>query len=329
MTTFLHKPVLLRETMDILDLRPGLTVVDCTAGGGGHSLAMMERIMPAGRLVAIDQDPQAIEAAEAKLATAWAEMRRVDGQLSNPVSNPPYQLIHSNFVKIGDILDALGIHAIDRALMDLGVSSYQLDEGDRGFSYQRSGLLDMRMDPGSGAPTARDVVMNATAQELEQILWRYGEERWSMRIAAFIVSEREKAPIETADQLTAVIKKAIPAGAREEGPHPSRRTFQALRLHINQELEVLEEAVNEIVARLSTGGRLAIIDFHSLEDRIIKDTFRALAAGCTCPKDFPVCVCGKTSMGKALTAKPITPGAEEIADNPRSRSAKLRAFIRK
>ena len=317
MTPFRHQPVLLPETIDSLRLKPGMRIVDCTAGGGGHSRHILERILPSGFLVAIDRDPQALEATAQTLEAAFGGVQGRDR---------PYVLVHSNFSRIADILAERRLDTIDGALMDLGVSSYQLDEGDRGFSYQHPGKLDMRMDPMDGTPTAYDVVNRASARELEQIFWRYGEERWSRRIADFIVKEREAAPIGTTDELTAVIKKAVPAGARDEGQHPARRVFQALRIFVNGELEVLEGTIRDIVEKLAPGGRLAVITFHSLEDRIVKDTMKTLAAGCTCPKDFPVCVCGKTRQGAVLTRKPILPGDSEIGSNPRSRSAKLRVF---
>jgi 16S rRNA (cytosine1402-N4)-methyltransferase len=210
--------------------------------------------------------------------------------------------------------------------MDLGVSSHQLDEATRGFSYQRQGELDMRMNPLSDAPTAFEVVMKSDVEELERIIRQYGEERWSKRIAEFIAAEREAAPIRTTDQLVTVIKKAIPAGARREGPHPAKRTFQALRIYINEELDILEQAISDAVGVLGQAGRLAAISFHSLEDRIIKNTFKKLATGCTCPKSMPICVCGKKEAGRILTVKPVLPGRDEVDANPRSRGAKLRVF---
>ncbi|MCL1805033.1 MAG: 16S rRNA (cytosine(1402)-N(4))-methyltransferase RsmH [Clostridiales bacterium] len=321
MTTAAHKPVMLRESLDILNLAPGMVVADCTAGYGGHSGAILGRIMPSGFLVAIDRDPEALAAAEANIAGGWREDAGREGSGSKP-----YAMVHSNFSRIKEILGGLGIDGIDAAIMDLGVNSHQLDEGGRGFSYRHPGALDMRMDQTEEGPTALDALRDLDAGELERIIRDYGEERWSRRIARFIVEERVLAPIETTDQLVTVIKKAIPAGAREEGPHPARRTFQALRIYVNKELEVLEGAITDTVESLKPGGRLAVIGFHSLEDRLVKDTFRKLAAGCVCPKDMPVCVCGKTSQGKMLTPKPILPGYGETEENTRARSAKLRAF---
>jgi 16S rRNA (cytosine1402-N4)-methyltransferase len=288
---------------------------------------MLERILPSGYLVAIDQDPQALAATEETLTEALREWRHgPSGGSMCGREDRPFAMVHSNFSRIKEILGELGVGGIDAALMDLGVSSWQLDSAERGFSYQHPGVLDMRMDPTADGPTARDVVRDSSAEELEAIFWRYGEERWSKRIAKFIVAEREKAPIERTEQLVAVIKKAVPAGARENGPHPARRPFMALRIFINHELDILEQAVTDTVSALAPKGRFAAISFHSLEDRVLKDAFKKLATGCTCPKDFPVCVCGKGSQGKVLIHRPVVPGASEIGDNPRARSAKLRAF---
>ncbi len=335
MIPFRHKPVLWQETIDLLNLRPGILAVDCTVGGGGHSRTILERIQPSGFLVAIDQDPQALQAAAANLESFLAEQAQDQAAAQEAKAcgrivgyktyDKPYTLVHSNFSRIKAILEELGIAAVDGVLMDLGVSSFQLDEGDRGFSYQHNGPLDMRMNPVAGQ-TAKEVVNQASARELEEILWRYGEERWSRRIAQFIVEERAQAPIETTEDLVRVIKKAIPAGAREDGPHPAKRSFQALRIFVNGELEILQQAIDDAVESLAPGGRLCIITFHSLEDRLVKDAFKKLAAGCICPKDLPVCVCGKSPQGKILTSKPILPSAEEVAENPRARSAKLRGF---
>ena len=323
MNPFRHRPVLLRETLEQLDLKPGMTVVDCTAGGGGHSRAMLERILPGGFLVAIDQDPEALGAAEANLE---------DGLRATGFSGggrKPYAMAHRNFSDIRDILGELGIGCIDAALMDLGVNSRQLDEGGRGFSYRHAGRLDMRMNPAAEGPSAYEVIRDYPEEELDRVFREYGEERWSRRIAQFIVRERERAPIETTDQLVAVIKRAIPAGARADGPHPARRSFMGLRILINRELEILPGAVADTIGFLAPKGRLAVITFHSLEDAQIKAAFRKLAAGCECPKDFPVCVCGKVSQGRILTGKPILPDPTEIEDNPRSRSAQMRVFQKK
>jgi len=323
-----HTPVLLRETLALLDLSPGKTVVDCTAGGGGHAWAMLEQIMPGGFLVAIDQDPQAIETAEAHFRKKASE--KAGGETSEPTvagaAPKSYTFVRSNFSGIKNLLRGLGISAIDAALMDLGVSSYQLDEAARGFSYQQSGILDMRMDPSAQGPSAVDVVNGFSAEELEQILWRFGEERWSRRIARLIVKRRQKAQIQTTTQLAALISDAIPAKARETGPHPAKRSFQAIRIFVNRELDILGKSIADTVDVLAPKGRLAVISFHSLEDRLVKETMKELAAVCVCPKDLPVCVCGKQPQGKILTSKPIHPSSLETAKNPRSRSAKLRGF---
>ena len=351
MIPFRHQPVLLQETMQILDLKPGMKAVDCTVGGGGHGRPMLERVLPSGLLVAIDQDPQALEAAEKNFREAvyggsagQTDPAPLHPSPQEPASRgpatqeptplhpspqqptPPYVMVHSNFSRIKDILSERQIGQLDAALMDLGASSFQFDEGARGFSYRHAGELDMRMDPLGGAPTAYDVVMSATAQDLAHILWRYGEERWSKRIARAIVREREKAPIKTTDQLASVIRAAIPAAARAEGPHPAKRSFQALRIFVNRELEILGEAIVDAAESLAPGGRLAVISYHSLEDRCVKEAFKTLAAGCICPKDFPICACGKAPQGRILTPKPILPQPGEVEENPRSRSAKLRAF---
>ena len=226
---------------------------------------------------------------------------------------------------IKEILSDLGIDKIDGALLDLGVSSHQLDTADRGFSYQHESLLDMRMDTRKGF-SAMNVVNEYSEQKLSEIIFNYGEERWAKRIAEFIVAERKNAPIKTTGELVSIIKKAVPQGARKDGPHPAKRTFQAIRIEVNGELELLKQAVFDFAESLSSGGRLCIITFHSLEDRIVKNAFSELASGCTCPKDFPVCVCGKKPLGKIITKKPIISNDKELEENPRARSAKLRVF---
>ena len=312
MIDFCHCPVLLDEVLTLLDIKPGMTVVDCTAGGGGHSLAMLKAALPGGRLVALDQDPDALAAARRRLEGAGLA--------------GSFTLVHSNFSRLSLVLSELGEIVPDRILMDLGVSSFQLDEAARGFSYRREGPLDMRMDPSSDRPTAAEYVNSASQEELEKIIRQYGEERWAKRIAQFILQERQRQKIATTGQLVEIIKKAIPAGAREGGSHPAKRTFQALRIAVNGELEILGDAVADGVAALAPGGRLAVITFHSLEDRIVKTKMKELAAGCTCPPGLPLCVCGKTSQGKVLTPKPVLPSREELAKNPRAKSAKLRGF---
>jgi 16S rRNA (cytosine1402-N4)-methyltransferase len=336
MIPFRHQPVLCRETIELLNPQPGFLAVDCTVGAAGHSRAILERILPGGFLVAVDQDAQALEAAAANLAGLPAgetpagegtERSAAKTVIGGKAYDRPYTLVHRNFSRLKEILTELGIAAADAILMDLGVSSFQLENGARGFSYQHNGPLDMRMNPGAGK-TAKEVVNQAGLRELEDIFWRYGEERWSRRIAQFIVAERAAAPIETTEQLAMLIKRAIPAGARETGPHPAKRVFQALRIYVNDELGILGQTIDDAAACLAPGGRLAVITFHSLEDRLVKEAFKKLAAGCVCPKDLPVCVCGKTPQGKLLTPKPILPQPGETAENPRARSAKLRGFAK-
>jgi 16S rRNA (cytosine1402-N4)-methyltransferase len=314
MVEFQHTPVLMEEVLSLLALKPGMTVIDCTTGGGSHSYAMLKEILPGGQLIGLDQDTTALEAARRRLAELGEEN---------------FRLIHSNFLNLDRVRENLGGLQADAILMDLGVSSYQLDEGSRGFSYQQSGLLDMRMDQTAAIPTAADIVNQWPEAELARIIWEYGEERWGKRIAQFIAEARRQTPIRTTDELVSIIKKAIPAGARQEGPHPAKRTFQALRIAVNGELEILERAVTSAVKALKPGGRIGIITFHSLEDRIVKNTFRALAQGCICPKNIPICQCHQTSQGKVLTSKPILPSERELEHNPRSRSAKLRGFLKK
>lgn len=311
MAAFEHIPVMMEEVLHWLDLKPGMTVVDCTAGGGGHSAAMLARVQPKGFLIALDQDQQALEAADHKL---------------EPFGKEAYALVHSNFLHIAKVMEDYG--QADAILMDLGVSSYQLDEGERGFSYQHDGPLDMRMNQQAPIPTAADLLNELTEADLSRVIWEYGEERWSKRIARFIVQTRLEKPFETTQELVRVIKQAVPSGARQDGPHPAKRTFQALRIAVNGELSLLDKAVEDAVNLLKPGGRLAVITFHSLEDRKIKGRFRQLAQGCTCPKNLPVCQCQGKSVGKVLTGKPVLPSEDEVEHNPRSRSAKLRVFLK-
>lgn len=306
-TAFYHKSVLLEESMEGLQLRPGGIYVDCTLGGGGHSLEILKRTEPDGVLVGLDQDPDALAAAKGRLETYLHRTH----------------LVRSNFSKLPEVLDKLGIEAVDGILYDLGVSSYQLDNPERGFSYMQDAPLDMRMNP-EGPVTARDLVNSLSERQMSDIIWRYGEERWAKRIAAFIVKERAVGPIERTGQLVSVIKKAIPAGARREGPHPAKRTFQALRIAVNDELDILRQAFTEAVNRLNNGGRICVITFHSLEDRITKVVFKELAAPCTCPPSFPVCVCGKAPLVRVITNRPVEPSETEVEENPRARSARLR-----
>jgi len=303
---FHHISVLLNETIEGLNIKPDGIYVDCTLGGAGHSLEIVKRLGPEGRLVGIDQDPEALEAARQRLGGP----ARID-------------LVHSNFYRLREVLHQLGIEQVDGILFDLGVSSHQLDTGARGFSYQQDAPLDMRMNT-KDPLTARDLINNAPEEELARIIREYGEERWAKRIAEFIVTERATKPIETTGQLVTVIKKAIPAGARKEGHHPAKRTFQAIRIAINDELNRFQEALNQAVSVLKTGGRVCVITFHSLEDRIAKQTLAQSARNCICPPELPVCRCRGRSLVKVITRQPIIPGKEELEINPRSRSAKLR-----
>ena len=299
-----HRPVLLDETLDALHIRPDGTYLDGTAGGGGHSFAIASRLT-SGRLIALDQDPDAI-----KQATA-----RLDGL--------PATVVRENFRFMGRALDGLGVDTVDGILLDIGVSSHQLDEPERGFSYHHEAPLDMRMS--QEGETAADLLARLSEQELSDIFFRYGEEKFSRRIAAMIVAEREREPITTTLQLAELIKSAYPAAARRDG-HPARRVFQALRIAVNGELDCLNDALDVAFDRLAVGGRLAIITFHSLEDRMVKGRFAEWCVGCTCPKEFPVCVCGNTPRGRLVLRKPAEASAEELEQNPRSRSAKLRCI---
>ncbi len=282
--------------------------VDCTLGGGGHSSQIVKRLSDKGMLIGIDQDSNAIAAASERL---------------KDYTNVKY--VHDNFSNIENIIESLdlGQESVDGFLLDLGVSSHQLDEAERGFSYNHDAPLDMRMDIRSPL-SAYKVVNEYSMDELNRIIREYGEERWAKRIAQFIVQEREIKPIETTFELVSVIKKAVPKGARADGPHPAKRTFQAIRIEVNNELGILEDTINSMVDILKSGGRICIITFHSLEDRIVKNVFRNLENPCTCPRDFPICVCGKKPKVKVITRKPIAPSKEELEVNHRSRSAKLR-----
>lgn len=305
---FHHISVLLNECIDNLNIRPDGIYVDGTMGGGGHSLEIAKRLTT-GRLICIDQDPNAHEAAGKRLA-----------EYKDRIT-----FVRDNFGNIKSILDSLGIEKIDGMLLDIGVSSHQLDEAERGFSYQQDAPLDMRMNPDRPF-SAYDVVNGYDEDELDRVIFTYGEERWARRIAQFIVKAREAKPIETTGELVDIIKKAVPKGARKDGPHPAKRTFQAIRIEVNGELEVLQRAIDDVAARLAVGGRLCIITFHSLEDRIVKEAFRKQENPCICPPQFPVCVCGKKPLGRVITRKPILPSKEELEENPRSRSAKLRVL---
>lgn len=303
---FEHTSVLLAETIDALITDPAGIYVDCTLGGGGHSAAVAARLASAGWLVGLDQDPAAIRAAQTRLVNAPCRV----------------SVVHSNFNRLPAVLDSLDIPQVDGILFDLGVSSHQLDVAERGFSYMNDGPLDMRMNP-ADALTAYDVVNTYSEQRLAAIIAEYGEERWAKRIASFLVAARNIHPLGSTLQLVETIKKAIPAAARREGPHPAKRTFQAIRIEVNAELGILRSSIENAVQRLKPGGRICIITFHSLEDRIAKQTLQELAKGCKCPRDLPVCVCNNVPSVKLL-GKPVAPSPVELADNPRARSAKLR-----
>ena len=304
---FSHYSVLLNECMEGLAIKPDGIYIDGTAGGGGHSFGIAQRLSEEGRLIAIDRDEAAIRAATQRLEP-FADRSTV---------------VRSNFYEVARVCEELGVGQIDGLLLDLGVSSYQLDTPERGFSYMSDAPLDMRMDK-RGSLTAYDVVNGYEEEKIKKILYEYGEERFSAAIASAIVRQRERKPIETTGELSDIIKYAIPPFAREGGHHPAKRSFQAIRIEVNGELDAIEPAIRDAARLLSKGGRIAIITFHSLEDRIVKQTFASLAQGCTCPKNFPVCVCNNKPTLKVITKKPILPSAEELAVNPRSRSAKLR-----
>ncbi|MBE6552810.1 MAG: 16S rRNA (cytosine(1402)-N(4))-methyltransferase RsmH [Ruminococcaceae bacterium] len=304
---FSHRPVLLDECIEALAISPNGIYVDGTAGGAGHSSVIASHLGEGGMLLALDQDETAVAVATERLST-YGERARV---------------VRSNFCEVGSVCESLGINAINGMLLDLGVSSYQLDTAERGFSYQADAPLDMRMDRRNPL-TARKIVNEYSEDALRRILFEYGEERFSSRIASNIIRERERAPIETTGELVEIIKRSIPSAKRDGGHHPAKRSFQALRIEVNAELDVIAPAIRSAVRLLKPGGRIAIITFHSLEDRIVKQTFAGLAEGCTCPKSFPVCVCGKRPIVKVVSRKPILPSDEELAINPRARSAKLR-----
>lgn len=304
---FKHKSVLLDECIEGLAIKPNGIYVDGTAGGGGHSFHIASALGEGGRLIAIDQDEDAIRAAGERLAPFGDRVT----------------LVRNNFRNVKDVCLGLGIEHIDGILMDLGVSSYQLDTPERGFSYQADAPLDMRMDNRSSF-SAYDVVNGYTEKQLRDVIFGYGEEKFGGRISAEIVKAREEKPIETTGELVDIIKKAIPAAARQNGPHPAKRTFQAIRIEVNGELSVIPPAIESATELLSKGGRIAVITFHSLEDRAVKQAFTSLARGCICPKELPVCVCGNTPKVEIITRKPILPSERELEENPRSRSAKLR-----
>ena len=303
---FSHRPVLLEECIQALNIRPDGVYLDGTLGRAGHSREIARRLTT-GRLIAIDWDQAALEAAPERLESHLDKVT----------------LIHGNFGDVAAILRGLNIPAVDGMLFDLGVSSPQLDDGSRGFSYQHDAPLDMRMDQ-SAPLTAFDVVNGWSQEELRRILWQYGEERYSGPIAAAIVRAREQAPIQTTGQLADLIRGAMPAKARREKQHPAKRSFQAIRIAVNDELGEVERMLDTALNLLRPGGRIAVISFHSLEDRLVKSAFAQWASGCTCPPDFPVCVCGKKPRARLVGRRPIVAGGEELQDNPRARSAKLR-----
>ena len=306
---FSHKSVLLNETIEGLKIKPDGIYVDGTLGGGGHYFEIAARLNEKGRLVGIDQDEAAIEAAGNRLSEFGSRVT----------------IVRSNYRNTKSVLASLGITGIDGMMLDLGVSSYQLDTEERGFSYRFDTPLDMRMDQRQSL-TAKNIVNEYSETELFHVIRDYGEDKFAKNIARHIVKARETKTIETTGELNEIIRAAIPAKMRAEGGHPSKRTFQAIRIECNRELEVLKESLDELIGLLNPGGRLCIITFHSLEDRIVKTAFKRAENPCTCPPNFPVCVCGRTSLGRVVSSKPILPGEEELLENARSKSAKLRIF---
>ena len=309
---FKHRSVLLEETVNGLNIRPDGIYVDGTLGGGGHAYEICRRLGDKGSIVGIDQDEAAIEAAGIRLKDFGEKVT----------------IVRSNYCEMKSVLHGLGIDKVDGIVLDLGVSSYQLDTAERGFSYREDAPLDMRMDRRQ-TMTARDIVNDYSEKDLYRVIRDYGEDRFAKNIAKHIVIEREKRSIETTGQLTEIIRGAIPMKFQKKSGHPAKRTFQAIRIELNRELDVLKNSLDEMIDLLNPGGRLCIITFHSLEDRIVKSAFKKNEDPCTCPKDFPVCVCGKVSKGSILTRKPILPSQEEVEENSRSKSAKLRIFERK
>lgn len=308
---FSHKSVLLKESIEGLDIKADGTYVDGTLGGGGHAFYVCERLSGKGRFIGIDQDAAAIKAAGVRLLP-YQNTLNID-------------IVRSNYQQTPEVLRKLQVNGVDGILLDLGVSSHQLDTPERGFSYRENGTLDMRMDQRQDK-TAKDIVNEYSEMELFHIIRDYGEEKFAKNIAKHICIARKEKPIETTYELNEIIKAAIPIRARSQGGHPSKRTFQAIRIELNQELTILEQSIDQMIDLLNPGGRLCIITFHSLEDRIVKRIFRRNENPCTCPPDFPKCVCGKVSKGKVITRKPILPSEEELEENRRSKSAKLRIF---
>lgn len=304
---FSHVSVLLPECIEGLDIKSDGIYVDGTTGGGGHSLEIVKRLTNGGRLIAIDRDTDALKAAAKRLE-----------EYSDRIT-----FVHSNYSEVGSVLDSLGIDGIDGILMDLGVSSYQLDTAERGFSYMQDARLDMRMNR-DDAKSAYEVINEYPEEELRRIIFEYGEEKFAKNIASNIVKRRAEAPIETTLELAELIKASMPKAAREGGHHPAKRTFQAIRIEVNEELSLIPPTIEAATEKLKVGGRIAIITFHSLEDRLVKQKYAALATGCTCPKEFPICVCNNKPKLKAVNKKPIVASEGELEVNPRSRSAKLR-----
>ncbi len=307
-----HIPVLLPECLEYLNLKTQHTFVDATLGGAGHSFEAAKLIGSGGTLIGIDQDQVALDAAGLKLGSLPDDAR------------PRLKLVRNNFGNMDEALLEAEVPGVDAFLFDIGVSSVQIDTPSRGFSFKEDGPLDMRMDPGKNTLTAAEVVNTYNAADLTRIIRTYSDEKWASRIVDFIVKARDKAPLETSAQLVDVIKAAIPASARRAGGHPAKRTFQALRIEVNGELDVLKRGLEAAIRWANPGGRICVISYHSLEDRIVKEMFASFANRCTCPPDLPVCVCGKKPILKVITRKPVVPTAEEIARNPRARSAKLR-----
>ena len=309
---FKHIPIMLEEVIEGLDIKPDGIYVDGTLGGGGHSYEIAKRLVSGGRLIGIDQDEAAIKAAGARLSGFGDRVT----------------IVRSNYAQMVSVLQSLGIEQVDGILLDLGVSSHQLDNAERGFSYMEDAPLDMRMDRRQ-EKTARDIVNYYSQAELTRIIRDYGEDKFAAKIAAKIIGFRENKPVETTGELVEIIKSAIPMKYRLTGGHPAKRTFQAIRIELNRELEILEESIEGMLDTLSDRGRMAVITFHSLEDRRVKSAFKKAESPCTCPPDFPICVCGKKSKGFVASRKPLIPAEEEMERNPRAKSSKLRIFVRK
>ena len=309
---FKHIPIMLEQVIEGLDIKPDGIYVDGTLGGGGHSYEIAKRLVSGGRLIGIDQDEAAINAAGARLSEF----------------NDRVTIVRSNYAQMVSVLHSLDINRVDGILLDLGVSSHQLDNAERGFSYMEDAPLDMRMDRRQ-EKTAWDIVNYYSQAELTRIIRDYGEDKFAAKIAAKIIGFRENKPVETTGELAEIIKSAIPMKYRLTGGHPAKRTFQAIRIELNRELEILEESIEGMLDILSDRGRMAVITFHSLEDRIVKSAFKKAESPCTCPPDFPICVCGKKSKGFVASRKPLIPSDEETERNPRAKSSKLRIFVRK